>query len=117
MNNEQFRKFFADSKLTKVAMAKILGVSRLTVHNYNNDGVIPPTKHAILKTLAEKSPDELNKLSKLNSTLSPDEVIRFVLSNFDYLMEDENFRDKIYIESYRLIQKIGKEDSDSKKIE
>jgi hypothetical protein len=32
-------------------------------------------------------------------------------------MEDENFRDKIYIESYRLIQKIGKEDSDSKKIE
>lgn len=110
MTGEEIKRFRKSKGLTQEQLAKIIGVSKRTILNYEKGEMIPKTKINILKEIIYKSSDSEIKNAASTSDISEIEIIKaidYLLKNNDVFMKNQVFR--TYIKSRAMQIKTDEE--------
>ncbi len=103
MTGFEIKKHRENKGWTQLFLAKKIGVGVRTIQNYENNGVVPESKHEILRNVFYSDSDEAtNKkpkvtyLEKNGVKISLDEIAIFISKNENSMKTTELFRRYIY---------------------
>lgn len=102
MDSKEFKKLVDDSGLQITEVAKVLGIGRGTVYNYLKDDNIPETKVDFIRSTLKKDKDKLKLIVKSEGVLTLENVIPFVVENFDEIVKDNRVSRKVFQLAYDL---------------
>ena len=106
MDSKEFRALADKSGLNNIELGKVLGVGRGTIHNYLTKNTIPSTKEEFIREVLSKDKEVLRYMIRNNGNHSVNQVLPFVVTNFEEFMKKREFADKVYIEAYSIAEKI-----------
>ncbi len=106
MNKEEFKELVDKSKMKKAEIAKLLGVARGTIYNYLKGEKIPENKIDFIKEVLTKDKKTLTSMLDKKEGQTVEETVPFVVLNFNDFMKDPDFRTKVNVEAFKIVNAV-----------
>ena len=108
MTKEELKKQRKEKKLSQQELADLVGNRRGAIISWEKGSVIPSPKIKFLEKLFTKDSATLKRMLEddKSDNLDEQEVIKYVVKNFDALMNNKDFSNKIYLEAYTIAEEM-----------